>query len=252
MISTRIIPVLLNKSRALYKSIKFKNPTYIGDSLNAVKIFNEKEVDELIYLDISASAKESEPDFAHIYEIATECFMPLTYGGGINSLEFAKRIFDLGVEKIVLNTHATNYKLIEEISRIYGTQSLVISIDYKINRFTKKIVPYCRSGKLKVNISIKEYIKNVIKSGAGELIIQSIDRDGTYVGYDLKTFNYIKSFTAVPLVICGGAGNINDFFIAKNEGASGVAAGSLFVFYGTHRAVLINYPSNHQITEGII
>ncbi len=255
MINNRIIPVLLIKNGYLYKTVNFKNPTYIGDPVNAVKIFNEKEVDELIVLDIEASQKENEPDYDIIFNIASECFMPLTYGGGINSIEKAKMIFDIGIEKVVINSSLQNLDLISEITNRYGSQSVVASIDYKSNYFQTKIIPYSYSGTKKSNSDFSSIIKQSINAGAGEVMIQSIDKDGTMSGYDIETLKKVKKEVNVPVIICGGAGKYNDFYDAKVNGASGLAAGSLFVYKGVHKAILINYPDQglvNNILEGNI
>lgn len=245
----RLIPTLLLNKRSLYKTKNFKNAIYLGDPINTVKIFNDKEADELIILDIEASKKSLKPDFSYIENLASECFMPLTYGGGIKSLDIAKELFDLGVEKISLNSSLTDYKLIEEISKRYGAQSIVASIDYKKNFFGKNLIPTRLSGTEKLNIDIQKLIENLIDSGIGELMIQSIDREGTYSGYDINFLKELKSFVNIPIIISGGARGFIDFEEATLKGARGVAAGSFFVFRRPNNAVLITYPPYELIAQ---
>ncbi len=233
--------MLLLRGSGIVKTIKFKDPVYLGDCLNAVKIFNEKEVDELIILDYRASLEGREPDLDRINEIASECFMPLVYGGGISTFEHAKNIFNQGVEKVIINSNSGNYNLISQIASVYGNQSVVISIDAKKNLMGKYGV-YVRSGNDRLKINIKDHIHNLLNAGAGEIFLQSIDHDGTMKGYDIELLNEVKSLINVPLILAGGAGNISDFDLAFESGANAAAAGSMFVFKGKHKAVLINYP----------
>lgn len=233
--------MLLLSGSGIVKTIKFKKPVYLGDCLNAVKIFNEKEVDELIILDYKASLEGRDPDLNRINEIASECFMPLVYGGGISSFEHARNIFNQGVEKIIINSNSSNYDLITKIATVYGNQSVVIAIDAKINLLGKYGV-YIRSGSDKLKIYIKDHIQNILNAGAGEIFLQSIDHDGLMKGYDIDLLNEVKSLVNVPLILAGGAGTIDDFDLAFESGADAVAAGSMFVFKGKHKAVLINYP----------
>tara|TARA_B100002052_G_C15684974_1_gene507975 strand:+ start:34 stop:801 length:768 start_codon:yes stop_codon:yes gene_type:complete len=250
MINNRVIPVLLlrNLGFGMEKTINFKNPKYVGDCLNAVKIFNEKLVDELIILDYRCSTDGREPDYKKINSLATECFMPLSYGGGISSLDQAKKIFNQGIEKIIINTHSTNYKLIEDISKVYGSQSIIVSLDYKKN-FFGKIDFYLKSGNIKIKSGIETHIENLKNSGVGEIIIQSIDKEGTMKGYDYSLFNKIGSLIDCPLIALGGASGIDDFTLALRNGADAVAGGSYFIYYGKHKAVLINYPTQQEINK---
>ena len=228
MLYNRIIPCLLYKDDSLVKTIK---------------IYNSKEVDELIFLDINASNENKEPNYKIIKKIASECFMPLAYGGGVNSYNIAKKIFKLGIEKISLNTAAINNpKLIKQLSKTYGNQSIIISIDTKKNLFGKYEV-YTRSGTQNTHINILDHIKKCEKYGAGELLITSIDREGTWSGYDLKLIKLITQNTNLPVIVLGGAGKLDDFYNAIKEGASAVAAGSMFVYQHQDMGVLINYPS---------
>ncbi len=240
MLATRVIPVLLLLNKGLVKTVKFKDPTYVGDPINAVKIFNEKEVDELIFLDIDKE-KNSEPDYALIEKIASECFMPVCYGGKIKSIDQIKRIFNLGIEKVAINTNAIeNPKLIEESSKLFGAQSIIVSIDVK-KTFTGKYKVFISNGTKPTKHNPVELIKEMADIGAGEIVINSIDRDGTFAGYDIELIKMVSNSVQIPIIACGGAGKLTDFTGAiELGGASAVAAGSLFVFYGKHRAVLIN------------
>jgi imidazole glycerol-phosphate synthase subunit HisF len=247
---TRVIPVLLVNNGGLYKTQKFKNPKYVGDPINAIKIFNDKEVDELCVLDITASTQKREPNFKLIEEFASECFMPVCYGGGISKIEHAKKIFSLGIEKISLNFSAfKNQKLITEIATIYGSQAVVVSIDYKKNLFGKTYA-YTLQGNESTKKTIIEYAKELESNGAGEILLNNIDRDGTFSGYDLEFIKLVASSVKIPVIACGGASKIEDFKEAVTKaGASAVAAGSMFVFHGVHRAVLISYPTQTELKE---
>lgn len=247
MLAVRIIPVLLIRNKGLVKTIKFEKSNYIGDPINAVKIFNDKEVDEIVILDIDASKKNSKPDFDLIASIASECFMPLAYGGGVQTLEDMSRLFDIGVEKVILNTSTlVNLNLVRTASDYFGAQSVVVCIDFKKNIFGNYSLFSHFKGKVS-DKNIFEFIQNIEKAGAGELILHSVDRDGTFSGYDLNFIKLVSQKTSIPIVACGGAGKLEDLNLAFQAGASGVAAGSLFLYHGPHRAVLINYPSITQL-----
>lgn len=247
MLLPRIIPVLLLRNNGLYKTTKFDDPKYIGDPLNAVKVFNEKEVDEIIVLDYQASSEKRAPSYDLIEQIASQCFMPVCFGGGIQSIDQIKRIVGLGVEKIALNTIvAENPSFLEKAASIFGSSTLVVSIDLKKNIFGNYTV-YTRSGKTSLKVKPEVYAKQMENSGAGELLINSITRDGTMQGYDLELISLIASEVRVPVIACGGAGKINDFKEAFDNGASAMAAGSFFVFHGKHRGVLISYPSQENL-----
>jgi len=252
MLRTRVIPCLLIQGRSLVKTKKFRNPRYIGDPINAIKIFNEKEVDEIFVLDITATKEKRKPQFDLISELASESFMPFSYGGGISSLEEVQKLFNTGVEKIVLNTAAVyNPSIIENIANIYGTQSVVISIDVRKNMFGKYQV-FTNAGTKRQNISPIEHARNVENIGAGEILLTSIENDGMQNGYDLSIIKSISDAVSIPVVACGGASSIDDFRCAVVEGgASGVAAGSLFVFHGKHQAVLITYPSYEMLKNNL-
>jgi cyclase len=241
----RIIPVLLLHKGGLYKTKQFKKPSYVGDPINAVRIFNEKQVDELMILDIDCSVNNSAPNYELIEEIASEAFMPVAYGGGVNSLEIAKKLFGLGIEKVVLNTvlqHDT--QIIKEIGNIYGAQAVVACIDFKKNLFGK-INAYFKSSSTKADQSIPQLAKLYEEVGAGELLLNDIDREGTYSGYNQSMLKEIVNTVQIPVVISGGASQNSDFTAAASCGASGMAAGSMFIYQRPHNAVLISYPSNY-------
>jgi cyclase len=241
----RIIPVLLLHKGGLYKTKQFKNPSYVGDPINAVRIFNEKEVDELLILDIDCSKENKEPDYTLIEEIVSEAFMPVGYGGGISSLEIAQKVFQLGVEKVIINTALQhNQQLLADIATIYGAQAVVASIDYK-KGLIGGIKTYFTNGTKKSGNTPQELAIIVEKAGAGELILNSIDRENTYQGYDLELLKQVVSAVQIPVVVSGGASANQDFDVAKQAGASGMAAGSMFVYQRPHNAVLISYPSNY-------
>ncbi len=246
----RVIPILLLQNNGLVKTIKFKNPTYIGDPINAVKIFNEKEVDELAFIDIEATIKQKEPDYNKIEEIASECFMPLAYGGGIKNIEQIKRIFAIGVEKVIINSAIiSNRNLISEGAKIFGNQSIVASVDVKKD-FFGKYVCYTNSGKNKVKLNLVEFVKYIENLGAGEIVLTSIDREGTFKGFDNDLIKLVSQNVQIPVVANGGASKIEDFESAINiGGASAVAAASLFVYKSQNRGVLINYPSQNELKE---
>ena len=250
MNKTRVIPVLLLKGKGLYKTVKFKKPKYIGDPINSVKIFNEKEVDELVFLDIDASPSGLNPDFDLLEDIAGEAFMPMAYGGGITNVEQARIIFNIGFEKIILNSSLyENLDLVDKIVSEFGSQSLVGSIDVKRSIFMKYEL-FSQNGSKKQNISILNHLEKLINRGVGEVFVNSIDRDGTMAGYDLSLIKVVSDSVNVPVIACGGASCINDFKQAvEKSNASAVAAGSMFVFMGPHKAVLINYPERADLSN---
>jgi cyclase len=241
----RIIPLLLLHKGGLYKTKKFKNPTYVGDPINAVRIFNEKEVDELLIFNIDCTREEKKPNYALIEEVVSEAFMPVGYGGGISSLEIAKQVFQLGVEKVIINSALyENKQILSEIAAIYGAQAVVASIDYK-KSFLGGIKAYFKGGSIKSLFSPVELAQIAENAGAGELILNSIDRENTYQGYDLELLKKVIGAVQIPVVVSGGASSNQDFDAAKQIGASGMAAGSMFVYQRPHNAVLISYPSNY-------
>lgn len=245
----RVIPVLLISNNGLVKPVKFKNLKYVGDPINAVKIFNDKEVDELIIIDIDASAEKRGPNFEIIKEIVSEAFMPISYGGGITKLEEVRTLLQNGVEKVILNKSAVQRpQLINEISSTFGTQSVVVCIDYKKNLWGKNKV-FTDNGKNSTGIDPIDFARECVNFGAGEIILQSIEREGTYSGYDLDLIQSISSALNVPVVPLGGAGSIEDFSKAISCGASAVAASSMFVFQRPYQAVLISYPSQTELKK---
>lgn len=244
MLRPRIIPCLLVHDKGLVKTEHFKNPRYLGDPMNAVRIFNEKEVDELIILDIDATIEGRGPDFKMIEHWAEECRMPLCYGGGVTTVEQAQRIFALGVEKIAFSAGAINNPdIIREISEKVGSQSVVVVLDVKRKLFGGYEV-YTHNGKKGTGKSPIELIKKFEQLGAGEIVINSIDKDGEMKGYDIKLIEDSRNETTLPLTAVGGAGKLEDIGeLISKFGIIGAAAGSLFVFKGKLKAVLINYPN---------
>lgn len=250
MLRTRVIPTLLLRNGGLVKGQQFKNHKYVGDPINAVRIFNEKEVDELVFLDISVTPQLKEPNFELIADIASEAFMPFGYGGGISSVSQIEKLFKLGVEKAIINSSAFNKpELIKDASNLAGSQSIVVSIDVKKSLFGGYEV-YTENGTKSTKQKPEEYAKKMQELGAGELIICVIDREGTAKGYDLNLIESVANSIDIPVVASGGAGKLQDFADAVNIGhASAVAAGDMFTFHGKHKAVLITYPKYNQLEE---
>jgi len=246
----RVIPCLLLRSNGLVKTIKFKNPVYVGDPINAVKIFNEKEVDELIFLDIDATRNRTEPSYHIIKNIASECFMPFCYGGGINRLDQIEKIIELGTEKVCINSAAyLQPELVKEAVGKFGSSTIVVAIDVKKNTFGKYRV-YINGGTKDTKLHPVEYVKRIESLGAGEIFLNSIDLDGTMAGYDLDLIQMVSGTVSIPVIVCGGAGNLQHFKEAITiGGASAVSAGSFFVFQGKRRAVLITYPEYNVIKD---
>ena len=245
----RVIPVLLIHKGGLVKSVKFKDYKYVGDPINVVKIFNEKEVDEIVLLDISATAENRTPNISQIKDIASEAFMPLAYGGGITTLDEVKTLINGGVEKVVFNNMAyTNPPLITAAAAWAGSQSVVVSMDVKKN-FWNKYRVYTRNAEKNTEEDPVVYAQKMEAAGAGEIFLNSIDRDGTFAGYDEELIEKVSKAVSIPVVAIGGAATVNDFEKAIKKGASAVAAGSMFVFQGPHRAVLISYPSQAVLKE---
>lgn len=244
----RIIPVLLLKGRGLVKGIQFKNHKYVGDPINAVQIFNTKQVDELFFLDITATKENRIPPLDLIQKIADQCLMPFGVGGGIKSVEDARAILNSGAEKVCLNSYALeNPKIIEEISKTFGSQSIVVSIDIKKNFFGKTVVT-TRNGKKKLKMDLIQILKVVQNSGAGEILLNNIERDGTCEGYDLEILRNVSDNVSIPVIACGGACELNHLRDGLTKGkASAVAAGSMFVLHGRRKAVLISYPDKDEL-----
>jgi cyclase len=251
MLRPRIIPCLLVHDKGLVKTVGFKSPKYVGDPINAVKIFNEKESDELIVLDIDATVNGAEPDFKLISDLAAECRMPLCYGGGIRTVAQAKHIISLGVEKVAISSAAVeNPELISQIAEEIGRQSVVVVLDVKKRMFSKEYDVYIHNGRKNTKRNALEMAQQMEALGAGEIVINSIDNDGQMKGYDVAYAQRIREAVSVPITILGGAGSLQD--IEKLVGACGVigaSAGSLFVFKGVYKAVLINYPNVAQRDE---
>ncbi len=248
MLKTRVIPCLLLKNQGLVKTVKFKNPRYLGDPINIVKIFNDKEVDELIFLDITATLEKRPPPFQLLSQIVSECFMPLGYGGGIRNLEDIREILSLGVEKVAVNSYAMeDPSFIHRAADLFGSQSIVVSMDVKKSIWGTYEI-WTHSGTRRVKMDPVVYAREVEARGAGELIVNSIDRDGTMAGYDIELIKRVAESVDIPVIACGGAGKVADFSRAVHEGkASAVAAGAMFVFHGPHRAVLINVPTPEEM-----
>ncbi|MDP9960208.1 AglZ/HisF2 family acetamidino modification protein [Chryseobacterium lathyri] len=247
MLRPRIIPSLLIQDNGLVKTVNFKNPKYVGDPINAVKIFNEKEVDELAIFDIDATTKGLEPNYSLIERIANQSRMPLCYGGGVKMVEQAQRIFGLGIEKIALSSAVLeNPGLITQIADRVGTQSVIVVLDVKKKLFGGYEV-YTHNGKKGTGINPFKFIEEAQRLGAGEIVINSIDQDGVMKGYDMLLIEKAREKTSLPMTVLGGAGSLDDIkkVIDKHE-IIGVAAGSLFVFKGKYKAVLINYPVKEE------
>jgi cyclase len=247
MLNHRVIPCLLLRNGGLVKTQKFANPKYVGDPINAIRIFNEKEVDELMVLDITASKDGREPNYAMIEQCAGECFMPLAYGGGIRSVEQARQLFALGVEKVCLQTAAlADLSLITRLANQFGSQSILVSMDVKKNWLGKLQLYSSATGKT-LQLDWCDYLIQAIRAGAGEVVLNAVDRDGMMQGMDLDLIGRAAGAVNVPLIAAGGVGSLVDIKAAVDAGASAVAAGAFFVFHGPHRAVLITYPSYNDL-----
>ena len=247
MLRPRIIPSLLIKDKGLVKTVNFKNPKYVGDPINAVRIFNEKEVDELAIFDIDATLLNNEPDYSLIERLANQSMMPLCYGGGVKTVEQAQRIFSLGIEKIALSSAVIiNPDLISQISDRVGSQSVIVVLDVKKKLFGGYEV-YINSGAKATGINPFKFVEQAQRLGAGEIVINSIDRDGLMNGYDMDLIRKVRDKVTLPMTVLGGAGSLDDIKkVIDEHGVIGVAAGSLFVFKGPYKAVLINYPNLEQ------
>lgn len=242
MIQARVIPCLLVRGNGLVKTRKFKDAVYVGDPVNAVRIFSDKEADEIVILDIDASREGREPNYELIAEMAGEAFMPVAYGGGVRSLEQIRRLIRSGVEKVVINTLATeSADTIRAAVDVFGSQAIVGAVDVRRKLFGGYAV-MAKSATVETKLNLQQHIQSLVQAGVGELLINDVERDGAMTGYDLALVRSVAQ-APVPVVVCGGAGTIEHLRQAVHEGgASAVAAGSMFVFHGKHRAVLINYP----------
>jgi cyclase len=252
MLRTRVIPLLLLYNNNIVKTVKFGKFSYIGDPVNSVRIFNEFEVDELIFLDIAASRERKNPNFNLLHEIANECFMPLSYGGGITNLDHAKKIFDTGFEKISINTSSIEKpELITQIANQYGSQAIIVSLDVKKNIFGKKTIRTL-SGKKNTKKNPIDWAKEVENRGAGEILLTSIDNEGTWNGFDIDIVKQITDNISIPVIAHGGAGNIDHIKeVVKNAKASAVALGSMIVFQKKGMGVLLNFPDKKKIEASI-
>lgn len=251
MLRPRIIPCLLVQNKGLVKTVNFKNPKYVGDPINAVKIFNEKEVDELIVLDIDATAQRRDPDFTMIRNLAGECRMPLCYGGGVNTVQQAKEIINLGVEKVALSSAVIERpELVSDIANAVGKQSIIVVLDVKKKGLFGNYEIFTANGTKSTGKNPKDFAIQLEKLGAGEIVINSIDNDGVMKGYDLKLVQMVRDAVSIPITVLGGAGSLQDIrALVHKFGIIGAAAGSLFVFKGVYKAVLINYPKQSEIKE---
>lgn len=247
---SRIIPTLLLQDKSLVKTVQFKEVNYIGDPINTVRIFNELEVDELVFLDINASKNGQAPEFKYLENIASECFMPLAYGGGIRSLDDAKKIFQIGFEKVILNSSLyTDPDLVTRIADLYGSQAVVVSLDYRKNLFSGYSL-YSHSGKKKESFDLFKWAHKLQTLGAGELLLTCIDQEGTWDGYDLKTIRKMTDLLHIPVVANGGAGSLLHLHDALKIGqASALGVGSLVVFQKKGMGVLINFPDKSKLNE---
>jgi cyclase len=245
MLRPRIIPCLLVQNDGLVKTINFSSPKYIGDPINAVKIFNEKEVDELIVLNIDASAHNKEPDYRMIKNLAAECRMPLCYGGGVKTVGQVEKIISLGVEKVAVSSAAVNNPMVVKHSaEVVGSQSIVVVMDVKKKKFSNRYEIWTHNASKPTGLSPVDFAKCMEDHGVGEIVINSIDCDGVMKGYDLTLVDRIRKTVNVPITVIGGAGSLKDVAgLVHKFGIIGAAAGSLLVFKGIYRAVLINYPS---------
>jgi len=250
MFRPRVIPVLLLKDKALVKTIRFKDSRYIGDPINAVKVFNDLKADELVFLDIQATNEKRTISFDLVQKVGEEANMPFSVGGGISSIKDIQKITAIGAEKVILNTHAINKPdFIKEASETFGSSTIVVSIDVKKKLFGKKVI-WTNSGKKSCNYSPVEFAKIAEEQGAGEIIIQSIERDGKMSGYDIELIKEVSRSVTVPVVALGGAGSVKDLYEAKQLGnANALAAGSMFVFQGSKKGVLINYPEVDELSS---
>jgi imidazole glycerol-phosphate synthase subunit HisF len=249
MYRARVIPCLLIRGNGLVKTRRFKDPVYIGDPVNTMRIFSEKEVDEIVVLDIDASREGREPNYELIEEMAGEAFMPMAYGGGIRTLEQVRRLIRCGIEKVVINTAATeSTEVLRAAAAEFGCQSVVGAVDVRKPLIGRYRV-LSKSATVETKFDLEDHIRNLVGSGAGEILLNSVDRDGLMAGYDLELIRTVTRMVNVPVVACGGAGTVEHLLQGiRDGGASAVAAGSMFVFHGKHRAVLISYlkPSDLQ------
>lgn len=242
----RLIPCLSLRGHGLVKTKQYKGGRYLGDPINAVKIYNDREVDELFITDIDATKNGQSPDIDYLKKITQQCFMPAGYAGGVKTLDDVKTLFEIGFEKVAICSAAyTTPNLIQESANVFGVQSIVGVIDVLNENGIR--TAYVESGRRKISDSVTDYAKHLVDMGAGELFVNSIDHDGMMNGYDIELIGMISNAVSVPVVVCGGAHSLEDCARAIKAGASAVAAGSMFVFWGRKKAVLINYPDSKDI-----
>jgi len=245
----RLIPCLQVAEGELLKTRQFKNPVYLGDPINAVKIFNDLDCDELVVVDIRATLARREPDYALIEEFASEAFMPLAYGGGIQSVEQIRRILSIGIEKVVIGAAAVDGDLISAAAATFGSQSIVVAVDVR-RTFLGRHEVWTRSGTRNAGIDARTYSLRMEQYGAGELFVQSIDLEGARSGYDLALMKQISAAVRIPVIACGGAGSLEDIrHLMQSSGVAAAAAGTMFVLHGKHKAPLISYPRPHEIAS---
>lgn len=245
----RVIPCLLLRGTGLVKTVRFAEPRYVGDIINAVRIFNDKEVDEIIILDIEAHAGRGRINWDLVTRTAGEAFMPMCYGGGVRSVEEIRRLFKAGIEKVAINSGTyDDPRLLESAAKAFGSQSIVAGIDVKKDLLGRYVV-VSHGGERKQGRDVVGWAKTVERAGAGEILLTSVDRDGTRTGYDLDLVRTVAGAVTIPVIACGGAGKLEHFAQAIRSGASAVAAGSQFVFHGPHRAVLITYPERAELVK---
>jgi len=251
MFVPRVIPCLLLHQGGLIKTVRFKNPRYIGDPINTVRIFNEKEVDELIILDIDATSENREPNYSVIEDIVSEAFMPVCYGGGVTSIEQMRRLFWAGVEKVSISAAAIeNPMLVKEASAQFGSQSIVVTLDITKTLLKRQYQVVTHNATRKTGLDPINTAMLMEKRGAGELVINNVDRDGAMSGYDIDYLRKITDSVNIPVIALGGAGTLEHLKeVVMNGGASAAAAGSMFVYHGKHRAVLTNYPDQKQLLQ---
>ena len=244
----RIVPCLLLRNTGLVKTTRFRDPVYLGDPINILRIFNDKEADEIALLDITASREGRAPDVAFIERLASECFMPLCYGGGVRTIEQMRAIFLAGVEKIAVNSAAaSDPTLLRAAADRFGSQSVIVSIDVRRSFWGRSQV-WLAARATALDVEPEAYAAAAQEAGAGEILLQSVDRDGTMKGYDLELVRRVTSAVDIPVIACGGAGGIGDLVaVVRQGGAAAAGAGSMFVFQGRHRAVLINTPSDDEL-----
>lgn len=248
MYHNRLIPCLLLRDQGLIKTVQFQGGRYLGDPINAVKIYNDREVDELFIIDIDATAGRRKPDFEYLKKVTQQCFMPVGYAGGVSSVGDMKLLYEIGFEKVAIGAEAyRNPRLLNEASDIFGSQSIVGVMDVRNGSIDSGV--YLENGKKKVSSNPVDFAIELEKNGVGEILVNSIERDGMMKGYDIDLISKIATAVKVPIVACGGAGSLKDCADAVKAGASAVAAGSLFVYWGRKRAILINYPDVEAIEK---